>query len=201
MSASDQTLIEKICQRDAVAFETLFARYQEPVRQHIARIVRDENATEDLVQETFLRVWTRADQWAGRGEFKGWLYRIGTNVALNHLRTVRRHRQQPLEIHTDDADDEEQLSSEPHWMVDARSPGPGVVLEQAERRDLLWQLVDGLPKGKREVLYLVYRSGMDLREVAAEIGIPEGTVKSRLHYTLKRLAAEWKEIAAEWEEA
>ena len=85
-------------------------------------------------------------------------------------------------------------------MVDAVSPGPETTLEQNEQYDLLWRLVDGLPEEKREVLHFVYQKEMELREAAAEIGIPEGTVKSRLHYSIKRLASEWKEIASEWEE-
>ena len=61
-------------------------------------LVRDEPAAEDLLQETFLRVWTRAGQWNGQGTFKGWLFRIATNLALNHLRTRRRRPEQPLEL-------------------------------------------------------------------------------------------------------
>ena len=68
---SDQTLIRQIVKRDADAFETLFARHSTSVRQHILSIVRVESAVEDLVQEVFLRVWMRAEQWNGQGEFKG----------------------------------------------------------------------------------------------------------------------------------
>ena len=71
------------------------------MQAHIARIVREPAATEDLVQEVFLRVWTRAEQWQGSGTVKGWLYRIATNLSLNHLRSVKRRPQQPLEISTE----------------------------------------------------------------------------------------------------
>ncbi len=200
MEQSDQTLIRKTVKRDAAAFETLFARYRVPVRQHILSIVRVESAAEDLVQEVFLRVWTRAEQWNGQGEFKGWLFRIATNLALNHLRTVRRRRQEPLEIPPDEFDDEEERLPDPDWMVDVSSHGPEVMVEQAEQSQLLWQLVDELPQEKREVLHLIYQREMALREAAIELGIPEGTVKSRLHHSIKHLAREWKEIASGWEE-
>ena len=85
-------------------------------------------------------------------------------------------------------------------MIDTSSPGPDEVLEQAEQRDLVQRLIDGLPEEKREVVRLVYEMEMDIREVAGLLSIPEGTVKSRLHYTMKRLAREWKELAIEWEE-
>jgi RNA polymerase sigma-70 factor (ECF subfamily) len=92
---SDQHLMGRVRERDARAFEALFERYGELIRRHLARITRDDAAAQDLVQEVFLRVWTRAEQWDGRGPFKAWLYRIATNLALNHLRSVRRRREQP----------------------------------------------------------------------------------------------------------
>ena len=200
MEQSDQTLIRKIVKRDATAFETLFARHSASVRQHILGIVRAESAAEDLVQEVFLRVWTRAEQWNGQGEFKSWLFRIATNLGLNHLRTVRRRRQEPLETPPDEFEDEDERPPDPDWLVDTSSHGPEVMVEQAERSQLLWQLVDGLSQEKREVLHLIYQKEMALREVAVELGIPEGTVKSRLHYSIRHLAREWKEIASGWEE-
>ena len=200
MEQSDQILIRKTVKRDGAAFETLFARYSAPVRQHILSIVRAESAAEDLVQEVFLRVWTRAEQWNGQGEFKSWLFRIATNLAFNHLRTVRRRRQEPLETPPDEFDDEEERPPDPDWMIDTSSHGPEVMVEQAEQSQLLWQLVDGLPQEKREVLHLIYQKEMALREAAIELGIPEGTVKSRLYYSIKHLAREWKEIASGWEE-
>ena len=200
MDQSDQTLIREIVKRDAAAFETLFARHSASVRQHVLSIVRTEGVAEDLVQEVFLRVWTRAEQWNGQGEFKGWLFRIATNLALNHLRTVRRRRQEPLEPPPDEFDDEDERPPDPDWMIDTSSHGPEVMVEQAERSQLLWQLVDGLSQEKREVLHLIYEKEMALREAAMELGIPEGTVKSRLHYSIRHLAREWKEMASGWEE-
>ena len=197
---SDQFLIDKIRERDAEAFETLWARYSTAVRRHIIHTVQDESAAEDLVQEAFLRIWTSAAQWDGRGNFKAWFFRIATNLALNYLRTVRRRKQQPLEIPLDDFDDAEESSSDPDWMIDTSLRSPDEMLEQTEQFNLLWRLVEELPAEKREVLHLVYQKDMNLREAAAEIGIPEGTVKSRLHYSIKRLAREWKEIEDEHEE-
>ena len=200
MNQSDQTLIHKIVKRDTAAFETLFARHNASVRQHILGIVRAESAAEDLVQEVFLRVWTRAEQWNGQGEFKGWLFRIATNLALNHLRTVRRQRQEPLETPTDEFEDEDERPPDPDWLIDTSPHGPEMMMERAEQSQLLWQLVNELPQEKREVLHLIYQKEMALREAAIELGIPEGTVKSRLHYSIRHLAREWKEIASDWEE-
>ena len=198
---SDRELIEQISERNASAFEVLFERYRHLLLKHILHIVREERAAEDLVQEVFLRVWTSAAQWDGRGELRSWLYRIATNLALNHLRTVHRRRQQPLEVPEESYDDEDGTSTQtPTWLIDDASPDPHATLEQAEMSEFLWELVDDLPDGKRDVLHLVYGAEMDIRQVADELGVPIGTVKSRLHYTLKRLARQWKELGIEWDE-
>jgi RNA polymerase sigma-70 factor (ECF subfamily) len=167
------------------------------IRRHLVQIVRDEAAAQDLVQEAFLRVWTRAEQWEGRGFFKAWLYRIATNLALNHLRSVRRRREQPLEVPNEWADDEEEESSVPAWLIDTSAIGPDVALELAERRRRLQRLLGRLPEEKREVFRLVHEMELSVRDAADELGIPEGTVKSRLYYAKRRLAREWRDLETE----
>jgi RNA polymerase sigma-70 factor (ECF subfamily) len=193
---SDQDLIERVSKRDGRALETLFERYGEMIRRHLARMAGDSAAAQDLLQETFLRVWTRAAQWDGRGSFKAWLYRIATNLALNHLRSVRRRREQPLEIAGEwDGDTDEYVS--PAWAIDADAPEPKDVLEMAERHARYRRLIDRLPEEKRAVLRLVHEMEMSLQDAADELGIPEGTVKSRLYYAKQRLAQEWRELDEE----
>ena len=208
---SDRDLAARIVARDERAFEQLLARYEEPIRRHLAHIARTdaqhppEAAAQDLVQEVFLRVWMRAGQWDGRGAFKAWLYRIATNLALNHLRSVRRRREQPLVIEDtwDEQDAEDRI---PAWVIDDAAlglhvlPGPHDALEQAERLYEVRQLVDELPETKRDVFHLVHELEMSLRDAADELGIPEGTLKSRLHYARKRLAQKWQDLQATWEE-
>jgi RNA polymerase sigma-70 factor, ECF subfamily len=188
----DRDLVEGVLERDAHAFEALFERYAVPLHWHLVHILHDETAAHDVVQETFLRVWTRADQWQGEGTFKAWLYRIGTNLALNHLRTVQRRRELPLEI-PPDVDDDDVDNRVPAWMVDAGSLGPEAAVEQAEERARYRQLVGHLSDEKRRVFRLVYEMEMSLGETADALDIPEGTVKSRLHYARAQLAREWSE--------
>lgn len=191
---SDQDLVRQILEQNTRAFEMLFDRYEEMIRRHLARIVRNDAATQDLLQEVFLRVWTRAEQWDGRGTFKAWLYRIATNLAFNHLRSVRRRREQPLSV-PDEWDDEEEYSI-PAWLIDASAPDPDAALELGEQRERLQRLVERLPEEKREVFHLVHEMEMSMRDAADELGIPEGTVKSRLYYAKRRLAREWQDLEA-----
>lgn len=199
MTLSDAELVARVRARDADAFEALSTRYRESVYRHVLATVHDTSAAEDVVQEIFLRLWLHAHQWDGRGSFKAWLFRIATNQALNYLRALQRRKLQPLET-PDDPLNEEDESSIPAWMVDHAQPGPEVALEQGEQGRIFQQLIDELPAEKREVLRLVHDAEMQTRQVAELLGIPEGTVKSRLHYATRRLAREWRSLAQEWEE-
>ena len=193
MTQSDRDLISRIQERDGKAFELLYARYKARVLRYLHSIVRDAHAADDLTQEVFLRLWTRAEQWKGSGPLNAWLLRIATNLALNHLRSVRRRRQRPLQIQLANAeDDEEKLM--PGWMIDTTALGPDVILEHAEASQRLLHLVNDLSEKHREVLRLVHEAEMDTSAAAEALGIPEGTVKSRLHFARKHLARRWKEI-------
>jgi RNA polymerase sigma-70 factor (ECF subfamily) len=183
---TDQRLIERIQEGQAEAFEMLYECYAEGVRRQLCYIVGEEPAAEDLLQETFLRVWTRAGQWNGQGTVKGWLFRIATNLALNHLRTRRRRPEQPLEL-PDTLVEDDELPDTPAWLVDSASLGPEAVMEHAERGTRLQQIIGELPEEKRELLRLVHQMELSLREAADELGIPEGTAKSRLHYARQQV--------------
>ena len=111
---------------------------------------------------------------------------------------MRRRRQQPLALPVEEEDEEE--FETPAWMIDAAALGADVLLEQAECRALLQGVVEGLPEEKRQVLHMVYDDEMELHEVAEELDIPLGTIKSRLYYARQYVARQWREIAREWEE-
>jgi len=205
--ACDNEVAHRIQARDEAAFELVYARYNESLARHVFAIVRSEveagAVAQDLVQETFLRVWIRAEQWSGQGSFKSWLYRIATNLALNHLRAARRHPAQPFTGEDDgpwDEWSEEQETLAPGWLVDTSTLGPHAALEQAEERARLSRTIEGLPEEKREVFRLVHEMELSIRDTAGRLGIPEGTVKSRLHYAEKRFGRKWNEIEADPDE-
>lgn len=199
-SPSDDELACRIRARDGAAFELLFERYGEALGRHLGGFVRGgpeaEDAAQDLLQETFLRVWTRAEQWHGQGSFKAWLYGIATNLALNYLRSLRRHPAQTLPgedpVKWDEGSREEDMLA-PGWLVDSSVLGPDAALEQTEERARLYRAIDGLPEAKREVFRLVHEMELSIRDAAGHLGIPEGTVKSRLYYAQKKLSEAWRD--------
>jgi RNA polymerase sigma-70 factor (ECF subfamily) len=190
----DLELMLRVRQRDADAFAALLARHRERVQRRLRALVRDEFAAADLTQEVFLRVWTHAEQWHGQGDFGSWLFRIATNLALNHLRTLDRRREQPLERNPGSyAGSDREGESPAERMVDTAAPAPDRWVEHADRMARLRRLVELLPEEKRAVFRMVHEEELELREVAGRLGIPEGTVKSRLHHARKRLARAWQE--------
>jgi RNA polymerase sigma-70 factor (ECF subfamily) len=186
---ADADLMDLVRARDEEGFDALRLRYKSLILRHTLSIVHDADIAEDLVQEAFLRVWTRAEQWDGRGAVRAWLYRISTNLALNSLRSVTRRKETPFDRKWLGEDDDCLV---PGWMIDSATPGPEAALEAAERTTMLRGLVDGLPEEKRELVRLVYEAEMELKEAAEALGIPEGTAKSRLFYSTQRLAREWR---------
>ncbi|HLJ55825.1 MAG TPA: RNA polymerase sigma factor [Chthonomonadaceae bacterium] len=188
---SDGELMAGICARDASAFEALFARHHEPIRAHLLRTLRDAAAADDLAQEVFLRIWTHAGQWSGAGSFRAWATRIATNLALNHVRTVRRRRELPLEDAAEDEDWEEREAG--RSAGSPRPPGPEQAVEELEWRERLQRSLRRLSDEHRAVIRLAHGAELDVREIAERLGIPAGTVRSRLHYARKQLAREWDE--------
>jgi RNA polymerase sigma-70 factor (ECF subfamily) len=196
---SDQQLLTAIQHGDVAAFDTLVARFEASVRRRVVRVVRDHSVAEDVAQDVFLRVWMRADQWSGRGTVRAWLLQIATNLALNALRARRRQRQRLLDG-GHDPDGEEQAAAAPGWMIDESALGPDEAAELAEQCELLRHLVGDLSDPMREVCRLIYEEQMTVRQAAEALGIPEGTVKSRLHYAVRRLARAWQNIESDWED-
>lgn len=173
----------------------LYERYSEKIHLRLVRIVREESVAQDLAQEVFLRVWTRAEQWSGKGKFSAWLNRIATNLALNHLRSIRRRRERPLEIPNQDVDwDDEDEFQIPGWMIDNVSLGADEMMANKELHETIQKLLANLPEVQQEVIRLVVDAQMDIQDAADTLGIPEGTVKSRLFYAKKRLEKEWKQF-------
>ncbi|MEU4243344.1 sigma-70 family RNA polymerase sigma factor [Actinoplanes sp. NPDC026619] len=134
---------------------------------------------EDLVAETFLAAWQqRSDYAAERGSLRAWLYGIATNLLRRHHRTQAQQSRMT-----------ERLSGR---RPDAEDGHDHRIAERLDARTHLKQLeaaIAALPAADREVLLLSSLAGLDHREIAAALGIPEGTVRSRMHRVRRTLRA------------
>lgn len=198
MPLSDDDLMRQIAGQEADALEELRRRYEVALRGRMAQMTRDHAAAADLLQELWLRVWTKAADWQAQGQVRAWLYRVATNLALNHLRTVGRRREQALEALPDTgvphAHDDDEGSPVPSWLIDGSSLGPAALAERADRCRHVRRLIDELPEAKREILRLVLDQEMDVADVSAALDLPAGTVRSRLHYATRQVRREWQEL-------
>lgn len=129
---------------------------------------------EDLVQETMLRVHQHIGSYRERGSFQAWVYRIATNAALTELRR-RRYR------HAD------ALGPEALAAPDTAQPDPGEQLDRRKREQAVDAALGALPDEQRVVILLRVRMGLRIAEIAGVVGVPEGTIKSRLHHAVRKL--------------
>jgi RNA polymerase sigma-70 factor (ECF subfamily) len=151
--------------------DQLFKAVQEPLYAYILSITRDRSLSEDILQEVFLRIYRKLP-WLREPElFRPWAYRVATRETLRHLKREKRW--------TDQVRDEALLDAIP--APPPREAFAPEILEQ------LPELVAGVSPASRAVIVLYYLHEMPLHEVAALLGIPVGTVKSRLAYGLLRL--------------
>ncbi|KUN87569.1 RNA polymerase subunit sigma [Streptomyces griseoruber] len=175
--AADAELHGRLVYGDASALAETYAVYGGLVRRIALRVTRSPAAVEDIAQEVFTELWSRPYAFdARRGSLRTWLSMLAHRRAVDWVRHEARHRKAAP------ADD-----SALHTLPDA-APGPVETVMDRERSLLLHSALAELPPSQREVVHLAYFAGRTYREAAAELGIPEGTAKTRLRTALRRLA-------------
>ena len=157
---------------DAASFGALVERYQEPAFRAAYLLLRDAPAAEDIAQEAFVRAYRRLHSFRRDAPFRPWLLRIVQNLALNELRARKRRGG---------------LAERVGWASPSTAEAPDAQVAAADEASALLRAMDELPLDDRTVLHLRYFLDLPEREIAAAIGRPAGTVKSRLHRASQRL--------------
>jgi RNA polymerase sigma-70 factor (ECF subfamily) len=181
-TTTDEALFARVRNDDdAAAFETLVHRYERELFAYLRRFLGDAGLAEDVFQSTFLAVHRKRAKYVEGRPFRPWLYAIATNQAIDTQRRNRRHRMASLDRAIRDGDGSFAAS-----VADDHPTGDDTV---AQRDAEAWMLaaIERLPEPLRRTLALVYRSGLKHREAAAALGIPVGTVKSRVNTAIGRL--------------
>ena len=166
---------------DASAFAQLVARWQKPIERLCFRMTGDVHRAEDLTQTAFTRVFTRRTEWEPTGKFSTFLWRVALNLCHDDLRRQRRRGEFSLDalIELNSAEAEEGFV--------AGEPTPDAQVESQERGELVRRALAELPAHYREVVVLRHYEGLKFREIGDVLGIPEGTVKSRMAEALGKL--------------
>jgi RNA polymerase sigma-70 factor, ECF subfamily len=170
---SDDMLVARIAGGDRLAMQTLFARHRVAVYRWLVRIVRDEASAEDLLSEVFLDVWRQAAKFEARASVSTWLLAIARYKALS----ARRRR---VDV---------ELTETIATTIADPADDPELILQKKTRDELVRRALAMLLSEHSEVIDLVYYHGKSVRDVADILGIPEATVKSRMFYARKKLAA------------
>lgn len=192
---ADAALVAAVATGSEAALAELYDRHADAVHAAALRLLGDRQAAEDVVQEAFLTLWNRADRFdPAKGSLPAWLLTIARNRAVDRLRAAGR-RPQLVSIAPMGSDDEpdaaalERLAAGRGMLGGAgtAAAGPEAALELAETRAALRQVLAGLPEAERTAVLLAYRDGLTQSEIAARLGWPLGTVKTRTRRALSRL--------------
>lgn len=187
---SDADLIAGVRGRDHAAMAKLYDRYARPVYSLAMTILREQRAAEDVVQDAFLTFWRRPESYVEeRGAFGPWILRVARNRSIDLVRRRSREHFQ--------SDDE--ATSILDRIVDPEPEPSDQLWSQTVARSVRGALVQ-LTAPQREVIELAYFRGMTQSEMAAQLGIPLGTIKTRVRTALRRLAEilNEAEVRSEW---
>jgi RNA polymerase sigma-70 factor (ECF subfamily) len=178
MAPDDERLMASVAAGDSAALEQLYDRYGRIAYGLALKILANAEAAEDVVQEGFWRVWSRAATFqSSNGLFAPWLFGIIRNLCIDEL---RRRQSRPLALASDP--DEQALLAVPDPQSDAHA-----LTWEAERRRLISGALAELPPDQRQVIELAYFGGLSQREIADKLNHPLGTVKTRVRLALAKL--------------
>lgn len=191
IATSDEELLHQYEQTgDRSLFELLMRRYQNEIYSYLRRYLGDAEMAEDAFQSTFLQVHLKCAAFDPKRRFRPWLYAIATNQAIDIRRRNKRHNVASLDRpgNQDDGQWSDKLVGD--------LPDPLVSASLRENGDWVHEAVGSLSETMRQVVELVYYRGMKYREAAEVLGVPVGTVKSRLHVAVGRLGQMWEDSHA-----
>jgi RNA polymerase sigma-70 factor (ECF subfamily) len=173
---ADTALVQRAKANDRAAFNEIVLRYKDKVYNYIYRMVRNATDAEDLTQETFVRAYLSLHSFQSRASLNTWLFRIATNLCIDHSRRAKRTQGLVTSLSPDNEEEEEGLQRD---IPDATFD-PQRLLLNKELGEKLEKALQELPEKLRMVVLLYDVEGLSYEEIAAIAGCPLGTVKSRL---------------------
>lgn len=175
----DESLMERARAGDHAAFETLVRRHQERVYSIALRMLGSPEAAEEVLQETFLRMYQKLATFRGEAKLSTWLYRVAVNAALMQRRSSRRHEGESLEEYLPKFDEAGRMA---RLDLDyGRAARADELIERAELARKAMDAVARLPETLRAVFVLRDLEELDTAETAAALGLDAEVVRTRLH--------------------
>jgi RNA polymerase sigma-70 factor (ECF subfamily) len=193
---TDEHLVREFLDGDAASFELLVRRHSPELFQFALRLTGSSMAAEDVVQETFLKVYTSAESFDPARRFKPWLFTVAANKARDQLRRRGRRREVPFDAQINNDQNTKQRYLD---LLLGESTAPDEDLLVDEKRRLVRDVVEEMPDKLAEVLVLAYYHRFPYKEIGEILDVPLGTVKSRLHAAVSWFADHYRRAVAERE--
>ncbi len=186
---SDADVMLRVKDGDDAAFEYLVQKYRRPMLSFMYRMAHNTAVAEDLVQDVFLRVYRSRQTYNAEAKFSTWLYRIATNLAVNHARDTKYERPE-LTAHLDAVDEETGTT------MDLPDTTPNVEQEllRRERLAAIRRHVDNLPERQRVAVLMHKYQGMDYKHIAEVLKLSESATKSLLFRAYETLRDKLKDF-------
>jgi len=181
-----ETLIERCLQGDQTAWDAVVRAYRRKVFNVAYKFVGGHEEAEDLTQEIFLKIFKSLGTFDRRANFQTWLISVSRNLCIDHYRSVRKER-----ATIDRSVDASELAPA------SRDPGPMAALEQRDRLTLLRDALAALPDPLRKAVLMRDIHELSYQEIADRLGLPEGTVKSRINRGRAGLARQIRKLRGE----
>lgn len=186
---SDEQLLEAYRNGDRRSFQQLMERHQRELFHFLVRFLGNRASAEDVFQEAFLQVHQSADQFDINRRFRPWLFTIAANKARDLIRSQARRPASPLQASISGNDGEGGQFID---LMQAVVASPDQNIENEETRQAVQRTVMTMPDNLREILLLSYFHQFPYRQIGEILGIPLGTVKSRLHAAVAFFADRWR---------
>jgi RNA polymerase sigma-70 factor (ECF subfamily) len=170
-------LMLRVKEGDRAAFEELFRLYQKPLANYLYRLSWNRTLAEDLLQESFLRLWRAAPRYEPTAKVSTYIFRIAHNLFIN---AAARRRETPIE------------GVDAEWRS-----SPEAEMQRREVQAAVKRAIEALPEGERECLVLSEYQGFKYAEIAEILGVPVGTVKSRMFSAVQRLKEALRHLGPE----
>jgi len=179
MSIDERRLIDRLLERDEQAFNEIVRLYKDKVFSLIYRMLGSRPEAEDVAQEVFITVFKNIESFRGEAKFSTWLLRIAANHSKNRIKHLARRPTEGAD--PDDVSQLRALPDRPQPPVQARIESPDAMLEAAQTERLMQEAIANLPEDQRLLVVLRDVEEMSYQEIEEITGLPEGTIKSRLH--------------------
>ncbi|MAY73723.1 MAG: RNA polymerase subunit sigma-70 [Phycisphaerae bacterium] len=191
---TDEALFEAYRKGNEEALETLVERHHDHLVRFLYRMLGDRQAVDDVFQDAFLQVHLRSHTFDATRRFRPWLFTIAANKARDYLRSRTRRRSFEVSVDVPIAGRDGSVSLVDLLEGERMSPDAGMSAEERDR--MVQSAIDSLSPTLRESLLLAYFQRLTYAQIADELGIPLGTVKSRLHAAVAGFAKRWRELSA-----